>query len=135
MKRPLLLGYQLAIGLADTATGLLLMAAPELTLRMLRLRVAPGAVPLLGLIGAFVFAVGLCCLYGALLAQRRDRARLDVVWLLTGIVRGCVALGVLGLVLSGSLAAGWLPVSIFDGVCALVQAIGLLRNGSADAVA
>ena len=135
MKHPLLFGYQLAIGLADTATGVLLMTAPEFTLRMLRLRLAPGAGPLLGLIGAFVFAVGLCCLYGALLAHRRDRARLDVVWLLTGIVRGSVALLVLGFVLSGALEAGWLPVGIFDGVCALVQAIGLLRNGSAHAVA
>ena len=136
MKRLLLSGYQVAIGLADTTTGLLLMLAPGLTLRLMRLQVAGGALPLLGLIGAFVFAVGLCCLYGAWLACRwTSAARLEVVWLLTGIVRGSVALMVLASVLSGSLEPGWLPVSVFDGACALVQAIGLLRGWSADAVA
>jgi drug/metabolite transporter (DMT)-like permease len=136
MSHRLLFGYQLAIGLADTVTGVLLILAPGLTLRLMRLQVAAGAGPLLGLVGAFVFAVGLCCLHGAWLAYRRSSpARLDMVWLLTGIVRGSVALLVLGSVLSGSLEPGWLPVGIFDGACALVQAIGLLRHWSADAVA
>ena len=134
MSHRLLFGDQLAIGLADTVTGVLLILAPGLTLRLMRLHLTVSANPLLALIGAFVFAVGLCCLYGALLAQRpASAAKLDVVWLLTAVVRGSVALLVLSSVLFGSLEAGWLPVSIFDGACALVQAIGLLQDWSADA--
>jgi hypothetical protein len=37
MNRPILIGYQLLIGLSDTMTGALLMIAPAFTLGLMRL--------------------------------------------------------------------------------------------------
>jgi hypothetical protein len=57
MKRPLLVGYQLLIGLSDTLTGALLIVAPALTLRMMLLQAPSDALIYISFMGAFVFAV------------------------------------------------------------------------------
>lgn len=129
MKRPLLLAYQLLIGLSDTFTGALLIVAPELTLRLMRLHAPAVALPYLSFIGAFVLSVGLACLYGAALMVRRSRVcQLETVWLLTAISRGSVAVFVLSKLVSGSLETGWLTVALMDGACVLIQAIGLRKG-------
>lgn len=129
MKRTLLIAYQLLTGICDTSTGLLLMTAPALTLRFMKLHAAADALPFLSYIGVFVLSVGLACLYGALLIQRRASAdRLEVVWLLTAITRGLVAVFVAEKVASGALEAGWSTVAITDGVFALLQLFGLSRG-------
>jgi hypothetical protein len=129
MKDLLLLGYQLVAGFSDTSTGALLIAAPLFTIRLLGLAVPRDAMPFLSFIGAFVMAVGLSYLYGALLVRRASgSARLEAVWLLTAIIRSSVAVFVIAAVLSGSLAAGWLAIAGFDGVCVLIQARGLCRG-------
>ncbi|MDR3671197.1 MAG: hypothetical protein P4L36_10145 [Holophaga sp.] len=134
MRRSLLFGYQVVVGLCDSATGMLLMVAPHWTLRRMGLRMAADAPPLLAIIGALVFGVGLCCLHGAWLAYDDDRAaRLDLVWLLTGILRASVAVLVCIQILSGALEPGWLTVALFDGACALLQTVGLSRNWLAHA--
>ena len=135
MNRPILLCYQLLTGLSDTSTGVLLIVAPVLTLRLMRLHVPSDALPFLSFIGAFVLSVGLSCLYGALLIARGAYAqRLEVIWLLTAFTRSGVALFVVTQILAGTLEAGWLPVALTDGTCVLIQAIGLrkgwLRNGA-----
>ena len=129
MSRPILVVYQLLIGLSDTVTGALLMIAPELTLRLMHLQAPSDALIYVSFIGAFVFSVGLACLYGALLAYKGNRrTKLEVVWLLTAFARASVASFVIAQVLSSMLEAGWLTVAATDGACVLIQAIGL-RQG------
>jgi hypothetical protein len=54
MKRRILLAYQLITGLSDGITGLLLIFAPALTLRLMRLAAPSAALPFLSYVGAFV---------------------------------------------------------------------------------
>ena len=129
MKRKLLVAYQLLTGLSDTSTGLLLIMAPALTLRLMRLHVpALDTLVYLSYIGAFVLSVGVVCLYGAGLARGASLQKLEVVWLLTAITRGAVALFVMTKVLEGSLESGWITVALSDGAFALLQTVGLARG-------
>jgi len=126
MKRSLLVAYQILTGLSDTSTGLLLIAAPAFTLRLMRLHPIPGTLPFLSYIGVFVLSVGLACLYGGWLALEQFSAdKLEVVWLLTAITRGLVAVFVLIKVASAELEPGWSTVAFADGVFALIQLFGL----------
>lgn len=128
-RRHLLFAYQLLLGASDTGTGVLLIAAPALTLRLMRLHPAAAALPYLSYIGAFVFSVGVACLYGAWLTTRPlFTAKLEVVWLLTAITRASVALFVFAKVASGALETGWITVALSDGAFALLQLIGLTRG-------
>ncbi len=126
MKRSLLLQWQLLTALSDTATGLLLIAAPQLTLRLMKLHTPVCALPFLSWIGVFVLSVGAACLYGALLALRNTSPdKLEVVWLLTAITRGLVAFFVLAKVAAGALEPAWSTVAVIDGAFALLQGAGL----------
>ena len=105
MKDLYLLGYQLIAGISDTSTGVLLIAAPVFTVRMMGVSVPYDATPFLSFIGAFVLAVGLSYLYGALLIRRTGGVpRLEAVWLLTAIIRSSVAIFVLGAVMNRTLS-------------------------------
>ena len=129
MKDLYLLGYQLIAGISDTSTGVLLIAAPVFTVRMMGVSVPYDATPFLSFIGAFVLAVGLSYLYGALLIRRTGGVpRLEAVWLLTAIIRSSVAIFVLGAVMSRTLSPGWLTIAVFDGICVVIQARGLRRG-------
>jgi len=129
MNRSILIGYQLLIGLSDTMTGALLMTAPAFTLGMMRLHAPDSALVYLSFIGAFVLSVGLSCLYGSYLMIRRGSlCKLEVVWLLTAIIRASVSIFVITQILSHMLEAGWLTVAITDGACVLIQAIGLRKG-------
>jgi len=133
LKR-LLLVYQLLTGASDTATGLLLIFVPALTLRLMKLHMVPAALPLLSYIGVFVLSVGMACFYGALLALKPVFAvQLRTVWLLTAITRGLVAVFVVSQIASGKLEAGWITVALTDGVFAVLQSVGLLRGWLRDA--
>lgn len=116
-------------GLSDTSTGALLIVAPDLTLRLMRLHVSDDAAPFISFIGAFVLSVGLSCLYGAwLIHSAGSLPRLEAVWLLTAITRGAVAVFIFTAVSTGSLEPGWLTVALFDGACTVIQALGLRRG-------
>lgn len=129
MKDRWLVTYQLIAGLSDASTGALLIAAPLFTLRMMGLVVPSDASPFLSFIGAFVLAVGLAYLYGALLVRgNRAVPRLEAVWLLTAMIRSSVAIFLAAAVVSGSLAPGWLAIAVFDGTCVVIQARGLRRG-------
>jgi hypothetical protein len=129
MNRNILFGYQLLIGLSDTSTGVLLIVAPELTLRLMLIEAPADALVYLSFIGAFVLSVGIACLYGGLLAYKGCyEKRLEAVWLLTALTRACVAIFVLGQVMAGTLGMRWLTVAVVDGACVLIQAIGLRRG-------
>ncbi len=134
MNRPILLGYQLLIAFSDTATGVLLVVAPVWTMRLMHLHVPSDALAFLSFIGAFVFSVGLSCLYGALLLAQGDYgAKIEMVWLLTAITRGAVAIFIVAQVLASTLEVGWLTVAATDGACVVIQAIGLRRGWLRDA--
>jgi hypothetical protein len=134
MKRRILLAYQLLTGLSDATTGLLLIFAPALTLRLMRLHEISGALPFLSFAGAFVLSVGIACLYGAFLATRADFvAKLEVVWLLTAITRALVAVFIVSKIASGSFEVRWATVAVSDGALALIQWIGLWKGWLADA--
>jgi len=133
MRHRLLLAYQLLTGLSDTSTGILLLAAPALTLHLMRLEAPAAALPYLSYIGAFVLSTGLACFYGALLiTSHRFTEKLEVVWLLTAITRATVALFVLTKVATGALPAGWITVALSDGALAVLQLIGLSRGWLSD---
>jgi hypothetical protein len=129
MKDLYLLAYQLIAGVSDASTGALLIAAPVFTIRLMGISVPYDAAPFLSFIGAFVLAVGISYLYGALLIHRTGGIpRLEAVWLLTAIIRSSVAIFILAAVLTGTLAFGWITIALFDGVCVLIQARGLRRG-------
>ena len=131
MKRSMLLVYQLLTGLSDLATGALLVVAPALTLRLMRLHAPDSARVYLSWVGAFVLAVGISHLYGALVIHRGCcRRDLEIVWLLTAFIRSSVAIFVFAQVCVGALEAGWLTVAAFDALCVLVQAVGLNKGWS-----
>jgi hypothetical protein len=133
MKRRILLAYQLMTGLSDTATGILLIFAPALTLHLMGLHADPANLPFLSYIGAFVLSVGLACFYGALLITRSNFAsRLKVVWVITAITRTSVALLIAWKIASGIFESGWSTVAISDGALALIQWIGLTKNWVGD---
>jgi hypothetical protein len=134
MKRSFLLGYQWLTGMSDTATGILLCVAPMFTLQLMGVRASEENGPYLSYIGAFVLAVGLSCLYGAYVVAGGSRLeRLEVVWLLTALSRAAVAIYVGKSVLTGTLEPAWLSVAGFDGLCALIQCVGLQRKWIANA--
>ncbi|WP_420239016.1 hypothetical protein ACOBR2_05330 [Telmatobacter bradus] len=129
MKRIFLLVYQIGVACSDTLTGASLIIAPAFTLCRMGIVINDASQVYISYIGAFVLGIGLSCGYGALvLILRGDRTRVQMVWLLTAIVRGSVAVFVTEQVLSHSLAPGWIGVAVFDGVCALVQGIGLRQE-------
>jgi hypothetical protein len=134
MKHPVLFGYQCVAGLSDTATGALLCIAPRFTLQLMGLHPPAAAAPFVSYIGAFVFSVGLCYLYGAwLIAIEAPAARTEMVWLLTAFTRSAVAIFVFKSVLVGDLEFGWIIVAVFDAACAVIQAIGLRKRWLGDA--
>lgn len=129
MSRLIVFGYQLLTGISDSLTGALLMIAPALTLRLMHLRTPSDALTYISFIGAFVFSVGLACFYGALLAYHKgNRTRLEIVWLLTAFTRAGVAIFVIEQVLGNTLEGGWSMIAVFDGACALIQAVGLRKG-------
>jgi hypothetical protein len=129
MNRPILIGYQIIIGLSDTLTGALLIIAPEFALRLMGLHAPSDALPFLSFIGAFVLSVGLACLYGAwVMVRRGSPCKVEAVWLLTAITRASVAIFVVTQILAQTLEAGWLSVAISDSACVLIQAIGLRKG-------
>lgn len=125
----MLLGYQWLTGAVDVGTGVLLYLAPALTLRLMGVHAPTDATPYVSYIGAFVLSVGLSCLYGALLLkQQATPERMETVWLLTAFARSAVAIYVIKGVLAGQLEAPWITVAVFDGLCVLVQAVGLRKK-------
>ena len=129
MNRSILIGYQLLIGFSDTLTGALLIITPEFALRLMGLHAPSDALPFVSYIGAFVFSVGLACIYGVfVIVCHRSPCRLEAIWILTAITRASVAIFVVTQILAHALEVDWLTVAFFDGACVLLQAIGLRKG-------
>jgi hypothetical protein len=134
MNRTVLLGYQLFTGASDTVTGALLMITPAITLQLLHLRLSGAELIFPALVGAFVLAVGLSCLYGALVAYRGAKKELEMIWLLTAFTRASVAIFVFEQVLATTLPLGWLAIAGFDAACVFIQGFGLRKGWLAGTV-
>jgi hypothetical protein len=134
MNRSFLVAYQLLIGVSDFGTGVLLYLAPEFTLYLIHAHAPAAASPFIAFIGAFVLSVGLACLFGAKLTmQRAAHERIEVVWVLTAISRGAVAIYLAKAILSGQMESAWWMVASFDAACAAFQAFGLRARWLANA--
>jgi len=122
--------YAGLVGAMDFATGLALMAAPALTLRLMGAAV-PGIESLgfVRLIGVFVGAVGA----GYLVAWRGMPATLRAVLGFTMLVRASVGTFTGVAVAVGMFDRGWLMVTATDLGCAAVQGWILWRGMDADA--
>jgi hypothetical protein len=116
----------LAVGALDTVTGLLLLAMPLITLRLMGVSQPPAEPVLVRFIGAFVTAVG-ASYFLPWISHRGplggDRARLLAVLDVTTLVRLSVGLFVAAAVLRGALAAAWSTVAIADLTIATVQIV------------
>jgi hypothetical protein len=127
--RMALLVYQILIAISDSLTGLLLLLAPSFTLRLMGVSAPEDALVFISWIGAFVFAVGLSCAWGAwVMVFCPCERRLETIWLLTALVRASVAIFVLQQATTGLLDPRWLTVAFADGACVLIQGVGLRRG-------
>lgn len=114
-------------GVSDTATGLLLVAAPAFALRLMGV---PQRDPtMVSFIGVFVAAVG----FSYLVALARWRCNgspvvLREVWKFTAIVRFAVGAFSSLAIARGLLEPGWWTVPAFDIAIATLQVV-LLRRG------
>lgn len=117
--------WSIAVGAMDALTGLLLIFAPDLVLRLLKIKApSPDAMVYLSWIGVFVMAVGLS--YG--LALGRHRAAGEVVWMFTALARILVAVFLTIQITGRSISPAWAVVALSDGLVALVQ-MAILRRG------
>ena len=122
--------YCIMAGCCDTATGLLLMFAPEWTLRIMGIPVIPSEPVYMQWIGAFVFSVGFSYLVPFAARQREVRnARLRGMLEVTALVRFAVAAFILTAVLRGSLVSAWLSVFFTDLIFAVIQVV-ILKSGA-----
>ena len=120
--------FCLLAGGGDAATGLLLVAAPALVLRLLGIARPAGDLVFLRFIGVFVACVGLAYLYPWLSeGARRDR-RLAAAVEMTAGFRLAVALFLGAAVTAGELELPWAAVGAYDALVAVAQ-LGLLARG------
>lgn len=125
MNRPLFLKlWSLAVGAMDACTGLMLVAAPALTLRLMFVpTVNAAALVFLSWMGVFIAGIGVS--YALVLRGNREG---ETVWIFTAIVRLLIAIFLTLKISSGSLPTAWILVAVTDAVVAIVQLI-LIRAG------
>lgn len=120
--------FCLVAGGGDVATGLLLVAAPELVLRLLGIARPEGSLALFRFVGVFVGCVGLSYLHPWLRGRFYRSQRLAAALEMTAGFRLAVAL-FLGLAVSmNEMDLPWMTVGLYDAVVATVQ-LGLLSRG------
>ena len=122
LRRVILL-FQLLAGLSDASTGLLLIFAPEWTLRLMGVTQIPTPHVSISYTGVFVFSVGFSYLW-AFAFWARNPAHLGewkAQWILTAFIRSIVAIFVLWNVSSAQLEVSWLSVAFTDATFALIQ--------------
>jgi hypothetical protein len=127
--------FCLIAGGGDAATGLLLVAAPGLVLRLLGIDRPAGDLVFLRFAGVFVACVGLAYLYPWFWRDgARWNARLATAIEITAGIRLAVTLFFGCAVASGALEPAWLAVGIYDAALAILQLVLRARGVFADAV-
>ncbi len=125
--------FCLVAGGGDAVTGLLLVAAPALVLRLLGIAGAED-LAYLRFVGVFVGCVGLAYLLPWLTRDRLRRARRIVSAVeMTAGVRLAVALFLGVAVAMGVLDLPWITVGVYDAAVAMAQLGLLARGGFGDA--
>ena len=133
MKKRVPCLFCLVAGGGDAVTGLLLVAAPALVLRLLGIARPSGDLAYLRFVGVFVGCVGLAYLLPWLTRDRLRRSRRIVSAVeMTAGVRLAVALFLGVAVAAGALDLPWMTVGVYDAVVAIAQ-LGLLAQGTFDA--
>jgi hypothetical protein len=129
LRRWLIL-YQYVAGLCDTSTGLLLIVAPEWTLRLMGLTIVPEPIVFIRYIGVFVLSIGLTYLWAVRLWPLTSLAHTgwSAQWKITALVRTLVAVFVVGQIASSALDSRWISVALSDGAFAIIQWIGLRKG-------
>ena len=123
-KQQVVMGWSVAVGAMDAVTGLLLVVAPALVLKLLGIAApSPDALVFLSWMGVFVAGVGLS--YGFVVGDPR---RGPTVWMITSLVRILVGIFVLWRIADGSLVPLWAAVAVTDLVVAGGQ-LAMLRAG------
>ncbi len=112
--------FALAAGLGDLGTGVALVAAPELVLRLLALPPVAETV-LLRFVGVFVASVGAAYFWPFLAEPRARPGRLRAAFALTAVPRFAVAGFLATAVATGALAPPWLLVGGYDALVAVAQ--------------
>lgn len=125
--------FCLVAGGGDALTGLLLVAAPELVLRLLGIARPEGSLGLLRFVGVFVGCVGLSYLHPWLHGRFSRSQRLAAALEMTAGFRLAAALFLAVAVPLGGMALPWITVGVYDAAVALIQ-LGLLGRGFFDAV-
>ena len=120
--------YCILAGACDGLTGILLVLAPVLTLRLMQIPAIPAEPVYLRFVGVFVMSVG--CTYLIPFIMQRDKLDLRLVHVLgfTAFIRICVALFIAVSVAVHALVPGWLAVLCTDAVFAGVQ-VSMLKSG------
>lgn len=118
--------WNVGVGAMDAITGLLLMMAPVLTLRIMGLQpIGEEAQVFLSWMGAFVFAVGASYF---LALRTRSPEQGEMIWTITALVRAVIAVFVVTKVAQGTLEPLWLSVAATDAAVAVVQGIGIQKQ-------
>jgi hypothetical protein len=121
-----LLSYQCLAGLSDTATGWLLLLAPQWTLNLMGVRNLPQPIEFASFVGVFVLGVGLTYLYAMRIPLNAANApRWQTAWVVTALIRTLVAAFLLAEILHGRMERAWFTVALADGALALIQWTGL----------
>lgn len=129
ISRKLYSGFQIVAGACDAATGLLLILAPALALRMMGVRAVPKEPVFISFIGTFVFSVGLAYLLFARSPRSMEQvAARRSAWLITGVERLCVGIFVMIAVASRQMEPAWFSITIIDLSAGAIQLLGLRRN-------
>jgi cytochrome b subunit of formate dehydrogenase len=122
MKERFTLGFTAIAGLMDSVSGLMLVIAPEFTLRIMGVPVVYTDWIFIQFVGAFVFAVGSTYLIGleAVLAKG-SWLDLKVVWKMTAFIRLAICAFTGLAIYTGNLEPYWISVPATDGIMALFQ--------------
>lgn len=119
-------------GGGDVVTGLLLLAAPELALRLLGIPQPEGSLVLLRFVGVFVGCVGLSYLQPWISGRFYRAQRLAAALVMTAGFRLAVSLFLGVAVAENGMDLSWVTVGIYDAAVAILQ-LGLLSKGFFDA--
>jgi hypothetical protein len=116
--------WSIAVGAMDACTGLILIFAPAMTLKLMRVPpLHQSSLVFLSWMGVFIGAVGLA--YGLVFRGNREA---ETVWTFTAIVRAMVLVFLIVKISTGSLPVAWSLVAMTDGIVAIGQFF-ILRAG------
>ena len=121
--------YALLAGACDGLTGILLLAAPVFTLKLMGIHTLPAEPVYMQWIGAFVFGVGFSYFLPFLTSDPNTRRRrLISLFEFTACIRFVIAAFTGISIMRGALDAAWMVVSMTDLTLASIQIVFLKMN-------